>query len=479
MLFNSLIFLIFAFLFFSLLPFVNKLKNNYRWLFFTIASFIFYGWWDWRFLFLIIGSGLIDFYAGKLIVKKPKYKTLFLVLSLIGNLGSLAAFKYSTFFAENISLLLSHFGIIIDLKSKIPEFMLILPVGISFYTFQSMSYTIDIYRNRLKPTNNILQFFSYLAMFPQLVAGPIVRARDLLPQLTRVKKVSNIENWNGLKLILIGFFKKVVLADNIAPLVNYAFNDSNTAHSTIFWWIAIIGFAFQIYFDFSGYSDIARGLAKWMGFHFRINFNHPYISTSIKEFWTRWHISLSTWFRDYVYIPLGGSRKGKIRSHVNMWITMIVSGFWHGAAWTFVIWGALHAFFLSLERIFKLPKRFLKIPGGKILALILLLFQVMIAWVFFRAESFHQAVNIIKYLLNFNFSIDFDVNKNWFINGIFYISVGILIEAYYFFNIKKWSYNLNMNSVYRKIIEPAYLIILISAIIFLRGKGQEFIYFQF
>ncbi len=479
MLFNSLIFLIFAFLFFTLLPFVNKLKNNFRWLFFTIASFIFYGWWDWRFLFLIIGSGLIDFFAGILITKKQKYKTLFLILSLIGNLGSLAAFKYSSFFAENFSLLLSHFGIIIDLKSKIPEFMLILPVGISFYTFQSMSYTIDIYRGRLQPTKNILQFFSYLAMFPQLVAGPIVRARDLLPQLTKVKKVSKVENWNGLKLILIGFFKKVVLADNIAPLVNYAFNDSNTAHSTIFWWIAIIGFAFQIYFDFSGYSDIARGLAKWMGFHFRINFNHPYISTSIKEFWTRWHISLSTWFRDYVYIPLGGSRKGKFRSHLNMWITMVVSGFWHGAAWTFVIWGALHAFFLSLERIFKIPVKLQKIPGGKILALILLLFQVMIAWVFFRAESFHQAVDIIKYMLNFNFSIDFDTNKPWFINGVFFIIVGIFIETYYFLNIKKWSYSLNMNSVYRKFIEPAYLIILIAAIIFLRGKGQEFIYFQF
>lgn len=479
MLFNSLIFLIFAFLFFTLLPFVNKLKNNFRWFFFTTASFLFYGWWDWRFIFLIIGSGLIDFFAGLLITKKQKYKTLFLVLSLLGNLGSLAAFKYSSFFAENISLLLSHFGIIIDLKSKIPKFMLILPVGISFYTFQSMSYTIDIYRDRLKPTANILQFFSYLAMFPQLVAGPIVRARDLLPQLKRVKKVSSIENWHGLKLILIGFFKKVVLADNIAPLVNYAFNDSNTAHSTIFWWIAIIGFAFQIYFDFSGYSDIARGLAKWMGFHFRINFNHPYISTSIKEFWTRWHISLSTWFKDYVYIPLGGSRKGKIRSHINMWITMVVSGFWHGAAWTFIIWGALHAFFLSLERILKLPKRLTKIPGGKILALIILLFQVMIAWVFFRAESFGQAVKIIKYLFNFNFSIDFDTNKPWFINGLVYIITGILTETYYFLNIKKLSYTLNMNSFYRKIAEPIYFIILISVIIFLRGKGQEFIYFQF
>ncbi|MCF6365179.1 MAG: MBOAT family protein [Bacteroidales bacterium] len=479
MLFNSLIFLIFGFLFFVILPQINKLRNNFRWLFFTFASFVFYGWWDWRFLFLIIGSGLIDFFAGKIIFKKPKHKTFFLILSLIGNLGSLAAFKYSSFFAENISLLLSNFGIIIDLKSKIPEFMLILPVGISFYTFQSMSYTIDVYRGRLKPTDNILQFFSYLAMFPQLVAGPIVRARDLLPQLKKVRKVSDFENWNGFKLILVGFFKKVVLADNIAPLINYAFSDVNTSTSTLYWWIAIIGFAFQIYFDFSGYSDIARGLAKWMGFHFRVNFNHPYISTSIREFWTRWHISLSTWFKDYVYIPIGGSKKGKLRGHLNMWITMIVSGFWHGAAWTFVIWGALHAFFLSLERIFKIPKFLLKFRIGKIFALALVLFQVMIAWVFFRADSFGQAIQVTKYLLNFNFVQDFNPNDKVFINGIFFISVGILIESFFFFNIKRVNFIKHINLRSKRIIEYAYFVILILAIIFFRGKGEEFIYFQF
>lgn len=325
MLFNSIIFLVFGSLFFALLPLINKQKNNTRWIFFTFASFVFYGWWDWRFLFLIIGSGLIDFFAGKLIYKYPRRRTFFLIASLFGNLGSLAAFKYNSFLARNIEALLQFTSLDVNLQNQIPEFMYILPVGISFYTFQSMSYTIDIYRGRLKPTANIVHFFTYLSMFPQLVAGPIVRAKELLPQLKRVRKVSPQESWNGFHLILTGYFKKVVLADNIAPLVNYAFSDANTSNSTLYWWVVMLGFAFQIYFDFSGYSDIARGIAKWMGIHFKMNFNHPYNSTSLREFWTRWHISLSTWFRDYVYIPMGGSRKGKLRSHLNMWITMVVS----------------------------------------------------------------------------------------------------------------------------------------------------------
>jgi D-alanyl-lipoteichoic acid acyltransferase DltB (MBOAT superfamily) len=436
---------------------------------------VFYGWWDWRFLFLIIGSGLIDFFAGKLIVKFPRKRTALLIVSLIGNLGSLAAFKYSAFISENIQILFATIGVEINLQNHIPEFMYILPVGISFYTFQSMSYTIDIYRGRLKPTKNILQFFTYLAMFPQLVAGPIVRAKDLLPQLKRVRVVSKQESWNGFHLILIGYFKKVVLADNIAPLVNFAFSDANTSTSTLYWWVVMIGFAFQIYFDFSGYSDIARGIAKWMGLHFRINFNHPYISTSLREFWTRWHISLSTWFKDYVYIPLGGSRKGKLRSHINMWITMIVSGLWHGASWTFIVWGALHAFYLSAERILRLDKLLKKFILGKWIALVFVMIQVLIAWVFFRADTFEQAFTIIKNMIIVNKSLDFG-HVIFFNLALVYIIAGIIIELFYFLN-------LNRIRIYRREtkrkLQVIQIIILIIAIIFLRGPGEQFIYFQF
>lgn len=396
---------------------------------------------------------------------------------LVVNLGSLSVFKYSVFFAENINLLFSHFGIIVDLKKSIPAFMLILPIGISFYTFQSVGYTIDVYRTGLQPVRNILLYFSFISFFPKLAAGPIVRASEFLPQLTRVRKVSRLENWNGLKLILIGLFKKLVLADNIAPFVNSAFSDAATFQSSLYWWIAIIGFAFQIYFDFSGYSDIARGLAKWVGIHIRFNFNHPYTAKSISDFWKRWHVSLSTWFRDYVYNPLGGSKKGKVFGIINIWIIMLIYGFWHGPTWTFILWGALHALYLSIEGIFNIPKNLSKIYIGKITATVLVALQVIIAWVFFKSETIHQALDILHHMFDFNFKIDFNPDNLSFVNACFYIGIGILIESWFFFNLKK--YLLNMNFNYRKLLEPAIFLALILTILFLRGKAEEFMYFKF
>ena len=365
MLFNSVIFLLFAALFFLGWQIANK-QNNIRWFYLTAASLFFYGWWDWRFIFLIVASGLIDFWAGLAMQNRPHRKTLYLVASLAGNLGSLAAFKYSSFFAENIDLIAITLGQDWGVQERLPSALLILPVGISFYTFQSMSYTIDIYRGQLKPTKNILHFFAYLSMFPQLVAGPIVRARDILEQLKTKHIVTEQDRWDGTRLILGGYFKKVVIADNLGIVVERAFSSPDPSQSSVHWWAIAIAtaFAFQIYCDFSGYSDIARGLARWMGYRFKLNFNHPYIAVSIRDFWTRWHISLSTWFRDYVYIPLGGSRNGTFRSHLNMWITMIVSGVWHGAAWTFVIWGVLHALYLSLERLNRWPEQVAQLPLG-------------------------------------------------------------------------------------------------------------------
>ncbi len=279
MLFNSLIFLVFGAVFFLILYFIRRSRiPELRWGFLVAASFFFYGWWDWRFLFLILASGFIDYFGARGIARYPNRRKLFLVLSILGNLGSLAVFKYSGFVAENIDHLTHLVGMETNLAENVPEFMLLLPVGISFYTFQSMSYTIDVYRGMLKPTRSVLHFFAYLSLFPQLVAGPIVRARDLIPQLRQLRPTNELERWNGFKLIIIGFFKKVVLADNIAPLVNSGFANIHQTDNGPFWWMVMIGFGFQIYFDFSGYSDIARGLAKWMGLHFRLNFNHPYHS---------------------------------------------------------------------------------------------------------------------------------------------------------------------------------------------------------
>jgi D-alanyl-lipoteichoic acid acyltransferase DltB (MBOAT superfamily) len=354
--FHSLAFLIFAAVFFALWPLLKK-GNIRRWSFIIVASFVFYGWWDWRFLFLLVGTGFIDFAAALAMEKWPKNKRLFLILSLGSNISALGFFKYSGFIAENIDHLLLHIGLVTHLRLELPDYALMLPVGISFYTFQAMSYTVSVYWRQMPATRNILHFFAFLSMFPQLVAGPISRATNLLPQLLVDRRITEEDRWAGTTLVIRGFFKKLVIADHLAPIVTAAFSSPVLPESPFYWWGVAAAFAFQIYFDFSGYSDIARGLARWMGYDLMVNFNQPYTATSLKEFWTRWHISLSSWFRDYVYIPLGGSRLGQWRSHLNMWVTMLISGLWHGAAWHFVMWSACHAFFLSIERITQIPRR--------------------------------------------------------------------------------------------------------------------------
>jgi D-alanyl-lipoteichoic acid acyltransferase DltB (MBOAT superfamily) len=467
MLFNSLVFVAFAIVFFLVFKFVGKSVNG-RLIWLTIASFFFYGWWDWRFLFLIIFSGLVDYFAALEMNRFPKRKKMWLIFSILANVGSLSLFKYSGFIAENIGALIGQSGNV-SLEANIPDFLLITPVGISFYTFQSMSYTIDVYRGKLKPTHSLIHFFAYLSMFPQLVAGPIVRAKTMLPQLLKTPKISKEDQWRGFQLIVRGYFFKMVIADNLAPIVVAAFSAPEINSSSMFWWGAIIAFAFQIYCDFAGYTDIARGLARWMGYEIPKNFNHPYISISIREFWTRWHISLSTWFRDYLYIPLGGSRKGVVRTHINLWITMVVSGLWHGAAWTFVAWGALHAFFASFERISHWPEKLENSIPGKFLAWIFVSMQVLVAWVFFRAQNIEQAGEIVIMM----FSFKGDSNFGWGLDGTFFISMIVLRELYaVFYQEKKIQPG-------HPVWEMFFYAVLIAIIIFFRGEGSEFIYFQF
>ncbi len=471
MVFNSLEFLLFGLLFFLLWPLFKK-KDNPRWLYLVTASFLFYGWWDWRFLFLIIGSGLIDYFSGLWIEKFPKVRKQFLLLSLAGNLGTLSIFKYSTFFAITLDSLFLKLGVQTNLVANIPEFALILPVGISFYTFQSLSYTIDIYRDRLKPTRNILHFFSYLSMFPQLVAGPIVRAKDFLKQLAKVPTVNSIQVWNGIKLIVYGLFQKVVIADNLSSFIDSAFSGSKHYDGPSYWWFVMVAFAFQIYCDFSGYSLIARGLAKTMGYHFKMNFNHPYLSSSLKEFWGRWHISLSTWFKDYVYIPLGGGRKGVYLGMLFLWITMLLSGLWHGANITFIIWGAVHALFLTLERFYSKVKFFNKIPKG--LLILITFIQASIAWVFFRAESFDQSIIVLKSMFTFQ-SSDFKFLTTYF-DAMIFLGTAIVIELVILLKRTKTSVQL----VYKRYnLDLLFISIAIVTIIMFRGEGKQFIYFQF
>ncbi len=401
MLFNSIDFAIFLPIVFILYWFV--INKNLRWQNFLIVvvSYLFYGWWDWRFLSLILFSTLADYTIGVLLDnEKNKIKRkLLLWISIFVNLGLLGFFKYYNFFLDNFVNAFSFFGYKINTQGL----NIVLPVGISFYTFQTLSYTIDVYKKKLQPTKDFIAFAAFVSFFPQLVAGPIERATHLLPQFLKKRIFDYDKAVDGLRQMLWGFFKKIVIADNAAQLANEIFNNSsNFSGSTLF--LGALFFTFQIYGDFSGYSDIAIGTSRLFGFDLKKNFNFPYFSRDIAEFWRRWHISLSTWFRDYLYIPLGGSRGGTWMKIRNTFIIFIVSGFWHGANWTFIIWGLLNAiYFLPLllldknrintntiaeERFFPSVKEFLQMSVTFGLT--------VLAWVFFRAENINHAFNYLS-----------------------------------------------------------------------------------
>ncbi|MCK5271327.1 MAG: MBOAT family protein [Sedimentisphaerales bacterium] len=478
MLFNSLDFVLFIVLFFCLWPLLRQ-RKNLRWGYLVVASSVFYGWWDWRFLFLILASGLIDFLAALIMVRFHRLRRVMLIGSIVGNIGSLAVFKYLDFCIGNVNWLFEACGI----DCNVHHVGLLLPIGISFYTFQSLSYTVDVYRGQLKPTRNPLHFFAYLAMFPQLVAGPIVRAKDLLPQLENAHNTTEQQRWDALRLIAWGYFKKMVIADSLAPIVNLAFSANTLSPISAYWWMIITMFALQIYCDFSGYSDIARGLAKWMGYDFPVNFNHPYLARSLRDFWGRWHISLSTWFQDYVYIPLGGSRCRRGRAEWNMWITMLLSGLWHGAAWNFLIWGGWHAAILSLERLTDWPQKLGNLRFGKHIAAVLVFGLVLIGWVFFRAESFGQAVTILRTMFSFTAGQSNWVAEQLGAKSLLCMAIMIISELYFYVGLDRlpWDGIRLPRSGIRisRIAQPIAVAFILTMCVFMRGPGSTFIYFRF
>ncbi len=400
MLFNSIDFALFLPITFFLYWFVTNKNLTWQNAFVVAASYYFYACWDWRFLSLIVLSTLVDFYIGRTLqVQEDLLKRkLLLWASIFFNLGLLAFFKYYNFFLENFLEVFSLFGK--ELQGS--TLKIILPVGISFYTFQTLSYTIDVYRKKLNATTDLFAFAAFVSFFPQLVAGPIERATQLLPQFQRRRIFHYTPAVDGLRQILWGLVKKMLIADNCAVFVDLIFNDS-AAHTGSTLLLGALFFAFQIYGDFSGYSDIAIGTARLFGFDLKQNFAFPYFSRDIAEFWRRWHISLSTWFRDYLYIPLGGSRGSKLMVVRNVLIIFLVSGFWHGANWTFVVWGALHALFFLPLILTNKHRQHLSIvaegkmlPSGKEAIQMLSTFAMcLLAWVFFRAESIEQALQIL------------------------------------------------------------------------------------
>lgn len=474
MTFNSIAFLVFFAAFYALYLMVRG-RTWPRLCLMLTGSAVFYGWWDWRFLFLIAFTGSVDFLMGLAMEKcgeRSAWRKACVAVSLACGLGSLCVFKYSVFFASQIAAALRLAGIEVDLVSRIPQFCMILPVGISFYTFQSLSYTIDVYRGNLRPTRSPIHYFAYLMLFPQLVAGPIVRASDLLWQIRDCAPgISRERCWGGLKLCVFGFFKKCVIADNLAPYVDKAFANVFMESHTSFWWVAMAGFAVQIYCDFSGYSDIARGLIEMMGYRFGLNFNHPFSAVSIKDFWRRWHISLSSWFRDYVYIPLGGGRGGVRSAVCNIWITFLLSGLWHGAGWNFVIWGGVHAFWLMVERVTSYSDRLIdRGRRWRYLCLLVAQVQIVVAWVFFRADTVPEAFHIIGRMFAFH---DFRHGQ-----------VGVLAILAVFAVFELWSATSLGERVKRRLAcwrfaEPVVLGAMAAAAVFLRGDGNAFIYFQF
>ena len=407
MLFNSPEFLLFLPIVFGLYWFVLQRNLRAQNMLLLVASYVFYGWWDWRFLGLIAFSTVVDFLVGLRIdeADEKRTKKAWLWVSLAVNLGLLGYFKYSNFFIESWVDAWATAGVTMHVSSL----KVILPVGISFYTFQTLSYSIDIYRGQIKPTRNFINFAAFVSFFPQLVAGPIERASRLLPQIEKPRVFTYEQGVSGLRLILWGMFKKVVVADTCAIYANDIFaNYTDYSGPTLM--LGAVYFAFQIYGDFSGYSDIAIGTARLFGIKLMTNFKMPYFSRDIAEFWRRWHISLSTWFRDYLYIPLGGSRVGKWKAVRNVFVIFLVSGFWHGANWTFVVWGGIHAtLFLPLLLTGKNRKhttdtvaegRWLP-TGREFLGMTWTFSMVCVAWVFFRADSISDASDYIVRVCDF------------------------------------------------------------------------------
>jgi len=477
-LFNSIEFAVFLPVVFLLYWFITARRLALQNFFLLLASYIFYGWWDWRFLSLILLSSMVDFLVGVGLggTEVQWKRRLLLGASIAVNIGLLGFFKYFNFFAQSFADAFTLLGKPIDPA----RLYIILPVGISFYTFQTLSYSIDVYRRKMLPSQDIIAFFTFVAFFPQLVAGPIERASHLLPQFHRRRTFDHDAAVDGSRQILWGLFKKIVIADNAATYANYIFNNhADLSGSTLL--LGAVFFALQIYGDFSGYSDIAIGSARLFGFDLMRNFAFPYFSRDIAEFWRRWHISLSSWFRDYVYIPLGGSRGGRWLQIRNVLIIFLVSGFWHGANWTFIVWGALNAlYFLPLlltksnrahtdtiaeGRILPSPREFMQMTMTFLLT--------CLAWIFFRAASVGDALAYLGGIFRASFFRMPEGEFGWFplIAVLFLLTEwlqrekqhGLALEAAHFPRVIRWS---------------LYYVVSIL-IMYFGGDQQAFIYFQF
>ncbi len=470
LIFNSKEFLVLFIIFYGI--YILRRKAYYfRIIYVSLFSLYFYYKCSGFYFGLLIFSSVVDYYIASYIYNSESKSTkkLALFLSVFINLGLLFYFKYTNFFIENINFLTS---------GNLKNLDIFLPIGISFYTFQTMSYTIDVYRNKLKPTNNFLEFLFFVSFFPQLVAGPIVRASQFIPQIAKTPRLSDYRLDKALLLIMGGLIKKVIISDYISVNFVDRIFDAPEKYSAFENLLGTYGYTIQIYCDFSGYSDMAIGLALLMGFTLPSNFRSPYQSTSITEFWRRWHISLSTWLRDYLYISLGGNRKGQIRTYINLFLVMFFGGLWHGASWKYVLWGMMHGTMLAIERFFK---QFINIPKNKLTTFtkwFLTLHFVIFCWIFFRASNYDTAILIIKNIGNiFNENIDIlhRISEYRYILGIiiFAFITHLTPNKYFFIGYKIFK---KMNVIFKVVL---FSFVMWLVYLFINSEVQPFIYFQF
>ncbi len=475
MLFNSFVFLIFLCV---VIPVYYLLSKKYRTWFLIACSYFFYGYWDWRFLSLILISTLVDFVVGQKIHRTGsiRRKKLFLSISLLANLGILGFFKYFDFFVNSFQDLAAVFNIQLDFL----HLNILLPVGISFYTFQTLSYTIDVYRGRLEPTTSFPDFALYVAFFPQLVAGPIERAVHLLPQIQKMPAASKQDFREGFALLTTGMFKKVLIGDTCGRIVDHIFSQPSL-YTSLELFMALVLFSVQIYADFSGYSNIARGTAKFLGIHLIENFNQPYLSASITEFWRRWHISLSSWLKDYLYITLGGNRKGKSRTYVNLMTTMLLGGLWHGANWTFVVWGGLHGTYLAVHKMIlgrQKPNVRYQYNGPRSLAVFLVKLAltnalVLLTWLFFRSPDFQTAFYILERFIHWDAGEHAGQILSMMLTFVVTIAVLDFFEYYYISH----AFILKLK---KPVLWAVYAVVWYFVLLYMyQATPMPFIYFQF
>ncbi len=473
MVFSSSLFLLYFFPLFLIIYFLlpEKIRN----VFILLASIIFYAWGAPKFIFIVLISIAVDFYIVRWLYKCEGKKRLLLVsASILLNIGMLAYFKYANFFIENFNYLLNVIGF-----QSVRWTEVILPIGISFFTFQKITYSVDVYRNVHKPLKYVTDYAMYILMFPQLIAGPIVRYNEIADQIENRKQFETIDNrLTGFVRFVIGLSKKVLIANVLGEQVDIIFSLDQSGLTTPLAWIGVIAYAFQIYFDFSGYSDMAIGIGRMIGFKFPENFNNPYISQSITEFWRRWHMTLGRFMKDYLYIPLGGNRVPTARLYFNLWVVFAISGLWHGAAWTFVIWGMFHGLFLVLDRIFLL-KFYKKI--GKLPSVIITFFIVLIGWVFFRSDTLQDALTFLDKM----FSLDFRQTEYYLDSKFCWIMAVAIIFSFWGFSgkIESWQVKMllsvqkNRTIIIMFVLSILFFIISLSSI---TSSGfNPFIYFRF